>query len=197
MIDMEKRRERDRRYYAAHTEERRAYARKYHEAHIEEVREYNRRHYEERVEEKREWQRKYNREHAEQRRVKERQYRLEHPEVSRKYHEEHAAERREYDHRVSSTEHRKAICKAHNLRRRVQLGGELVTAEIFLELKAERCGMCPYCGKQIITGHFDHVVPISKGGTNARENILWVCATCNLQKQDSSLVEFLMRRESA
>jgi 5-methylcytosine-specific restriction endonuclease McrA len=62
-------------------------------------------------------------------------------------------------------------------------------------LRADRRGMCPYCGKQIATGHFDHVIPLSRGGTNARENILWVCAQCNLQKRDKLLVDFLVSRD--
>jgi hypothetical protein len=40
-----------------------------------------------------------------------------------------------------------------------------------------RCGM-----KQQL--HFDHMIPVSKGGANSEENIQLLCQTCNLKKSD-------------
>jgi 5-methylcytosine-specific restriction endonuclease McrA len=70
------------------------------------------------------------------------------------------------------------------------LNGVTLTADTILDLKADFDGFCPYCWDKIETGHIDHIVPVSKGGTNERNNLAWVCATCNVQKGNKSLAEF-------
>lgn len=43
---------------------------------------------------------------------------------------------------------------------------------------------CVYCGDPVdfATGHADHVVPISRGGSNAASNLATACLPCNLSK---------------
>jgi 5-methylcytosine-specific restriction endonuclease McrA len=84
------------------------------------------------------------------------------------------------------------IAQRHN--RRVRLNGIPLTADVILELKSEYAGICPYCNRPIIKGHIDHIVPVSRGGTNARDNLVWVCATCNLLKFTNRLLDFLLDR---
>ena len=44
---------------------------------------------------------------------------------------------------------------------------------------------CWWCGKTIKSGyHVDHVIPLSRGGSNAPENIVISCPRCNLSKSD-------------
>lgn len=44
-------------------------------------------------------------------------------------------------------------------------------------------GRCAYCNKKVRDDyHIDHVVPVSKGGTNNKDNICISCPTCNLKK---------------
>ena len=53
---------------------------------------------------------------------------------------------------------------------------------------------CHWCGvptKQKF--HLDHLVPISKGGTNWPNNLVIACARCNLQKQDADPIDFARR----
>lgn len=53
-------------------------------------------------------------------------------------------------------------------------------------------GKCAYCTKiSILT--IDHVVPLSRGGTNWIGNILPACKSCNSSKNDSLLIEWRTR----
>jgi hypothetical protein len=63
---------------------------------------------------------------------------------------------------------------------------------MFDDLQEEYSGICPYCNRKIEVGHVDHIVPVVKGGRNNRSNLVWVCAECNLRKNDHSLLWFIL-----
>jgi 5-methylcytosine-specific restriction endonuclease McrA len=44
-------------------------------------------------------------------------------------------------------------------------------------------GACMRCGSKEQL-HFDHVIPVAKGGSNDLQNIQILCAPCNLKKSD-------------
>lgn len=50
-------------------------------------------------------------------------------------------------------------------------------------------GVCAYCGDRPVE-HRDHVVPVSRGGSNYIGNILPACAKCNLSKGRLTLMEW-------
>lgn len=54
---------------------------------------------------------------------------------------------------------------------------------------------CPYCGKVIFNGHVDHIYPIAKGGLSTTVNMVYICATCNLQKSNLTLNQFISKFE--
>jgi 5-methylcytosine-specific restriction endonuclease McrA len=46
-------------------------------------------------------------------------------------------------------------------------------------------GLCHYCGASIEDGyHVDHVIPLSRGGSNSPDNLVLACPHCNLSKND-------------
>lgn len=52
-------------------------------------------------------------------------------------------------------------------------------------------GACQYCGRRAES--IDHVVPRSKGGAHAWENVVAACGRCNTTKRDRLLEETSMR----
>lgn len=59
------------------------------------------------------------------------------------------------------------------------------------EIMMKSGGACHYCKESLGPGwHVDHVVPISRGGTNGRHNLVAACANCNMLKRDATAEEF-------
>jgi len=54
-----------------------------------------------------------------------------------------------------------------------------------LEKFEQQCGKCYWCKKEINGRyHVDHVVPLSRGGSNWPSNIVITCPHCNMSKND-------------
>ena len=54
---------------------------------------------------------------------------------------------------------------------------------------------CVCCNVSLVAGyHLDHIVPISRGGSNTADNVQLLTPTCNLQKYNLTLEEFLTKR---
>jgi 5-methylcytosine-specific restriction endonuclease McrA len=50
---------------------------------------------------------------------------------------------------------------------------------------------CPYCSSAIGSRpHLDHIYPVSKGGLNLDDNLVYCCQSCNSKKSDKSLRQF-------
>ena len=56
---------------------------------------------------------------------------------------------------------------------------------------------CYYCGKHIDGRNktIDHKIPVSRGGTNAKENLVMCCRSCNSSKHNKTELEFYKWRE--
>lgn len=50
------------------------------------------------------------------------------------------------------------------------------------EIKAEHNYCCAYCGKHMHNLTMDHVIPLSKGGSHTKSNIVPSCKSCNSRK---------------
>jgi hypothetical protein len=50
---------------------------------------------------------------------------------------------------------------------------------------------CQYCGAAGARLECDHVVPVSRGGSNDESNLVTACFTCNRSKRDKTLAEWV------
>ena len=66
---------------------------------------------------------------------------------------------------------------------------KLIPKRIRFEIFKRDCFTCQYCGKKApdVILHIDHIVPVSKGGTNDILNLITSCESCNLGKSDIPL----------
>lgn len=89
--------------------------------------------------------------------------------------------------RITHREDRRPVRRAEVLRRlalKRNAEGTHTAADVEQQYKAQR-GKCYYCGVKVgDTYHVDHVVPLSRGGSNGPENIVIACVTCNCSKRD-------------
>lgn len=68
--------------------------------------------------------------------------------------------------------------------RKLNAQGSHTVEDIRRQYEAQS-GRCYYCGIQVGNDyHVDHVVPLSRGGSNGPENLVIACAPCNLSKSD-------------
>lgn len=56
---------------------------------------------------------------------------------------------------------------------------------------------CQYCGIRGKSLECDHVVPVSRGGSNDTQNLVTACKTCNQSKRAKLVSEWLPDRASA
>jgi 5-methylcytosine-specific restriction endonuclease McrA len=68
-----------------------------------------------------------------------------------------------------------------------QASGNLdLILQFVADIKAKRFAICYYCQQKTDTHkiHFDHIIPLAKGGQHSVENLCVSCAKCNLTKHD-------------
>ena len=69
------------------------------------------------------------------------------------------------------------------------------TAADVERLYKEQKGRCFWCSSEVGGRyHIDHLIPLSKGGSNGPENIVIACPLCNVRKHDKMPWEFMPER---
>ncbi len=95
---------------------------------------------------------------------------------------------KEYKQRPEVRERDRIIGRAQQQKRRARknsVGGSY-TPEQAREQYARQKGKCYWCEKKVIWGkhHEDHVIPLSRGGSNDIFNIVIACPHCNWSRND-------------
>lgn len=58
-------------------------------------------------------------------------------------------------------------------------------------VKKRDLSQCQYCGEFTDDGELDHVIPLSRGGTDAIDNLVWACKQCNRSKHNRMPDDFV------
>jgi 5-methylcytosine-specific restriction endonuclease McrA len=88
-------------------------------------------------------------------------------------------------------------CKKHTVNNTLRTGSR--ARKVAYRMKVEQ-PWCSYCGspgteKNPLT--IDHIIPLSQGGTNARENLTVACYRCNRKKSDAVGAIVAIRRSTS
>ena len=95
----------------------------------------------------------------------------------REYHEKHPERYRVY--RLSN------LCKSRGVE-------GTSTPDDIKRIYADQKGKCAICREKVDQGyHVDHIVPISKGGTNWPSNLQITCPPCNRSKSQKDSIEHM------
>jgi 5-methylcytosine-specific restriction endonuclease McrA len=106
----------------------------------------------------------------------------------RQFYERNPEKRAEYSQRfkVENPEQYKRLTKVSNARRRARLNeaeGSHSAADVQAKLEGQH-RRCWHCSKKLKNYHVDHLIPLSRGGSNGPENIVIACPKCNLRKHN-------------
>jgi 5-methylcytosine-specific restriction endonuclease McrA len=149
-----------------------AYTKKWRSANIEQARENSRRHSQEN-------RATYSERHK--------AWRLENPERHRELFTQWVA---------ANPERYKAALKARGQRyraRKLAAAGEFTSQQI-KDLHALQRGKCPVCKGDLGKFHIDHVIALSRGGSNDIGNIQLLCKPCNLKKHAKDPIQFMQEQ---
>ncbi len=122
--------------------------------------------------------------YVEAEREKERQRYAENPEKHREKSRRYAKENPEV-----------AATHARNRRAKIREAEGFHTTEDVNEILVRQRHRCAFCGTSIRKAYdVDHIVPISKGGSNWPSNLQCLCPTCNRQKNNLDPFVFARRK---
>jgi 5-methylcytosine-specific restriction endonuclease McrA len=142
---------------------------------------------------------KYRESHPEIIKARNLKYRIEHREKSRQlqkdwrernpeYHKTYYSKNKQYwtEWREKNRDSRNA--SNHKRRTNKLASKDTHTAEDRLLLFEKYNGLCIYCGNEAKT--IDHLIPLSRGGSNGVENLAPACLSCNSSKGAKTYEEY-------
>lgn len=175
-------------YTQAHSEHVREYQSHYRKTHAEEMRDWKQQHYQDNKERISKQHKAYSATHKEGQRERMERYMATHQEEYLAYHQQYYEENKEQIleqmRRQNNTERGRLLHRAWGGKRRARkkaVGGSYTAQDIQSQHNRQK-GKCYWCHKKLEKYHIDHVIPLSRGGSNTPDNLVIACPTCNLKK---------------
>ena len=120
------------------------------------------------------------------------QYSKDHKEEAKQWRIIHRKEMNQYHRQYQKSDIGKANAQRGNSKRRARIRGIIntLTAQEWLDILEQYNYACVYCRIEFNCENLperDHVIPISKGGNNTKENVVPACRNCNARKHNKIL----------
>ena len=138
-------------------------------------------------------QRKYREENPEKVKERHRKYREENPEkvkeLVRKWREENPDKVKAQRVNGSYVRRVRELNTGAPLKTKLTAGG----LDLLIQRQDFRCASC---NKDITQdNHLDHMIPLSRGGTNSMDNVQYLCSVCNLTKGKKTPLEWVLYKK--
>ena len=115
--------------------------------------------------------------------------------IAREKRAESVEKYREYSRAYNANNRPLIAVHSRNRRARQLLAGGTHTARDVAAIFALQNERCAYCRVSLSAKyHVDHIMPISRGGSNGRANLQILCAPCNQSKSARDPIEFMQER---
>lgn len=117
---------------------------------------------------------------------------------ARRWRESHAdqaraAARDSYHRRKEARSDELRIQWATKRAKRMSAPGSHTSRDIETQMRAQN-ERCYWCGRKLGAHHVDHVIPLSRGGSDGPENLVISCPSCNMSKGAKLPHEFVSQR---
>lgn len=162
-------------YHDEHKFEEAMYSKQYHESNKDKISEYNKQRYQKKRKEILGRTKKYYQVHKER-----------YKENYRTFREEHKPEELERVSKWQKNNKEKGVLKSQRRRAKERQLESNYSEEEWFGCKNYFNNKCAYCGKKVKLT-VEHVIPVNKGGSYIRQNIIPACGTCNRSKGDKDM----------
>ena len=171
-------------YAKKHRQNNPDYYKQYRQDNIQFVKQTNKKYYKDNAEVIKQQTKQYRQDNATVVKEKQKQYYIDNIEKSKQYRLDNAEAIKNYCKQYRESKHGKLVMKAISHKRNAlircnTIGKHWTAQDILLKLKLQH-GKCVYCQTSIKEYYeVDHIIPISKGGSNESNNIQLLCKQCN------------------
>ena len=129
----------------------------------------------------------YTKKYAASNRERTRKWRKDNPEQDKRLHEKWRKDNPEYNKEWLQSDKGKAVRQRGRVKRQIRLHNVIntLTAQEWIDKLIEYDFRCAYCGAVFDADTVptrDHIIPISKGGHNTKDNVVPACQSCNSKK---------------